>query len=348
MQKGINMFSLNITESVPIWVRIKDFFLDYVWFPISNIEFVNVVDILLLTVMMYLVYKFIRDRHAGRAIIGLGFLIVIYILSDIFHMVAINSILQNFYTVGIIALVVLFQPELRDVLEEFGASTSANIKKFKSRHTTDDEIALNAIDEICAAAFELSSKGEGALIVLERTGRLRNQMSEGTIIDAVVSRQLLCNIFVNKSPLHDGAVIIRDWRILAASSKSKTIAENSPIVDGLGTRHRAAVRISEVSDAVVIVVSEETGNISVANNKLLKRDYNDIGKGGKHKSVDLRDDLFKLMTGKSVADMSVKPIIGMKQAKKSKKAEPNVDVVMNVDTTELNVDDITDGGDDQQ
>ena len=340
---------MNITEPIPLWDRIKEFILDYVWFPISNIEFVNIVDILLLSVMLYLVYKFIRDRHAGRALTGLGFLIVIYMLSDIFHMVAINSILQNFYTVGIIALVVLFQPELRDVLEEFGASTSVNIKKIKNRHTTDDEVALNAIDEICAAAFELSEKGEGALIVLERKARLRNQMSEGTVIDAVISRQLLCNIFVNKSPLHDGAVIIRDWRILAASSKSKTIAENSPIVDGLGTRHRAAVRISEVSDAVVVVISEETGNISVANNKLLKRDYNDVGKGGKHKTVDLRDDLFKLMTGKSVANMTVKPVLSVKntkKAKKGKKALPNVDIIMDVDNSELNIDDdVMDGGD---
>ncbi len=343
------MFSTNITESIPLWDRIKEFILDYVWFPISNIEFVNIVDILLLSVMLYMVYKFIRDRHAGRALTGLGFLIVIYMLSDIFHMVAINSILQNFYTVGIIALVVLFQPELRDVLEEFGASTSVNIKKIKNRHTTDDEVALNAIEEICAAAFELSEKGEGALIVLERKARLRNQMSEGTVIDAVISRQLLCNIFVNKSPLHDGAVIIRDWRILAASSKSKTIAENSPIVEGLGTRHRAAVRISEVSDAVVVVISEETGNISVANNKLLKRDYNDVGKGGKHKTVDLRDDLFKLMTGKSVADMTVKPVLSAKNTKKAqkgKKALPNVDIIMDVDNSELNIDDdVMDGGD---
>ena len=97
-------------------------------------------------------------------------------------------------------------------------------------------------------------------------------------------------------------MLIRDGRIMSASNKSKTISENTRIAGGLGTRHRAALKISEVSDAVVIVVSEETGNISIANNSLLKRDYNDIGKGGSHKSTDLRDDLFKLMTGKSVND----------------------------------------------
>ncbi len=290
-------------DQVSFWSQIVDFFKDYVLFPIMNITFVNIVDVLVLSYLLYVVYKFIRDRHAGRTIVGLGILIALYIVSDVFGMVAIGSILQNFYTVGIVAVVVLFQPELRDALEEFGATTSLNIKRIRNRHTTDDERILHAVNEICAAAFELSSKGEGALIVIERNGRLRNQMSEGTPIDALVSRQLLCNIFVNKSPLHDGAVIIRDCRIVAASCKSKTISENDHEAAGLGTRHRAALKISEVSDAVVLVVSEETGTISLANNKLLKRHYNDIGKGGRHKSGDLRDDLFKLLTGKNVKEV---------------------------------------------
>ena len=294
--------------SASLWSRMVEFLQDYIWFPLSNIEFVNIIDILLLSVLFYMVYKFIKKRHASRTIIGILVLGLIYIVSDVFGMIAINSIFKLFFTVGIIAFVVLFQPELRDVLDEFGSTTSLNFKRIRSRHSTDDEKVLKMIEEVCAAAFELSAKGEGALIVLERLNRLRNQMSEGTPIDAVVSRQLLCNIFVNKSPLHDGAVIIRDGRIASASNKSKTIAENSPEVEGLGTRHRAALKISEVSDAVVLVVSEETGNISIANNKLLKRHYNDIGKGGRHKSSDLRDDLFKLMTGKDVADISVKPV----------------------------------------
>lgn len=301
----------------PIWTQILDFLVDYIVFPLKNISLVNVIDILVLSFLIYMVYKFIRDRHAGRTVIGLGLLLLLYAISEIFGMVAINSILSNFYTVGIVALVVLFQPELRDVLEEFGATTSMNLKRIRRRHTTDDEKTLHMVEEISAAAFELSAKGEGALIVIERKGRLRNQMSEGTPLDAVVSRQLLCNIFVNKSPLHDGAVVIRDGRIVMASSKSKTISENNPQLEGLGTRHRAAFKISEVSDAVVIVVSEESGNISVANNKLLKRGYHDIGKGGLHKSSDLRDDLFKLMTGKTVADMSLLP--ERKPGKKAKK-----------------------------
>jgi len=291
-----------VEQNMGFFETIADFFMDYVVFPIQHITFVNILDIALLTVLIYVVYKFVRDRNAGRVLIGFGLLILLYIISDIFNMVAINSILQNFYAVGIIAICVLFQPELREVLAEFGNTTSENLHRITNRHDVNTDETLKMIEEISAAAFELSAKGEGALIVLERSGRLNNQLSEGTPIDAVVSRQLLCNIFVNKSPLHDGAVLIRNGRIVSASNKSKTISENTRMAGGLGTRHRAALKISEVSDAVVVIVSEETGNISIANNNLLKRNYHDIGKKGKHKSTDLRDDLFKLMTGKSVND----------------------------------------------
>ncbi len=305
-----------------IWGICVDFFIDYVVYPMSGLkEFKNILDIVLLSSLLYILYKFIRDRHASRLFIGFGSLIALYVFSDIFDMVAINSILQTFYTVGIIALCIIFQPELRDMLEEFGTTASSNIKRITNRQSVGDNDVLHSIEEISAAAFELSSKGEGALIVIERAGRLRNQMTEGTKIDAIVSRQLLCNIFVNRSPLHDGAVIIRNGRIVTASSKSKTIAEDNDAVEGLGTRHRAALRISEVSDAVVVVVSEETGNISIANNRLLKRDYNDIGKGGKHKSNDLRDDLYKLMTGKSIDEpiiQNVKEHLETKSRKKKK------------------------------
>ena len=274
--------------------------MDYIVFPLANINVISLLDIIVLASLLYIVYKFIRDRHASRILIGFVSLIGLYILSDVLDMVAINTILQTFYTIGIIAFCIIFQPEFREMLEEFGATTSVNIKRIANRQTVGEDAILHAVEEISAAAFELSSKGEGALIVIERRGRLRNQMTEGTPVDAIVTRQLLCNIFVNRSPLHDGAVIIRDARIVAASCKSKTISENTDIAEGLGTRHRAALRISEISDAVVVVVSEETGNISIANNKLLNRDYHDIGKGGKHKSNDLRDDLYKLMTGKNV------------------------------------------------
>lgn len=288
-----------------IWKFITEFVENYVMFPIKNINLIDIIDIILLATLIYLVYnKFIREKHASRLAYGVGLLVAIYALSDLLGMIALSSILKNFYAVGIMAICIIFQPELRETLEEVG-STSINIKKHKKNKLGSDydSMMLKTVNEVSAAAFDIAAKGDGALIVLERSGKLKYQMSEGTPIDALVSRQLLSNIFVNKAPLHDGAVIIRNGRIVSASCKSKTISGNDEMLHGLGTRHRAAVRISEISDAVVVVVSEETGTISIANNKLLKRDYNDIGAGGKHKSTDLRDDLLKLMTGKSVADL---------------------------------------------
>ncbi len=282
------------------WNTLLEGIKDYVIFPIINIGIIDIIDILLLASLLYMVFKFIRDRHVGRIALGLGAVVLIYVLSDIFHMVAISSILKNFYVVGIMVVCIIFQPELRAVLEEVG-STSLNIRKIRGKKADQSSDTLKTVEEISAAAFELSARGDGALIIIERSSRLRSQMTEGVSLDAKVSRQLLSNIFFNKSPLHDGAVIIRDNKIIAASTKSKNISESDdPQMRRLGTRHRAALRITEVSDAIVVVVSEETGIISIANNKILKRGYQDIGKNGKHKSNDLRDDLYMLMTGSSV------------------------------------------------
>lgn len=290
---------MNIPE---MWNRLVEYIRDYVVFPFTEINIVDIIDILLLSFLLYTVYKFIRDRHVGRIALGLGAIVLIYVASDLLHMTAISSILKNFYVVGIMVICIIFQPELRAALEEVG-STSIHIKNIRNKKTPQDDKVLAVVEEISAAAFELSAKHEGALIVIERSSRLRSQLTEGIPVDAKVSRQLLCNIFVNRSPLHDGAVVIRGSRIVSASSKSKSISEsNDPAIKGLGTRHRAALRISEISDAVVVVVSEETGNISVANNNILKRDYQNIGVGEKHKSNDLRNDLFLLLTGKSAGD----------------------------------------------
>ena len=286
-----------------LWEKIQAFIKDYVIFPVKTISFIDVLDILLLASLIYIVYKFIKEKRASRLATGVGLLILIYIVSDILGMMALSSILKNFYAVGIMAICIIFQPELREALEEVG-STSINIKKRKKSGLNEEEAVLKVVDEISAAAFEISAKGDGALIVIERFGKLKYQMSEGTPIDAVVSRQLLSNIFVNKAPLHDGAVIIRNGRVVSASCKSKTISENDDVLEGLGTRHRAAVRISEISDAVVVVVSEETGTISVAENGSLTRFYT-------------KDTLRKLLTERLIPE---KPE-GKKRKKKEKKAK---------------------------
>ena len=171
------------------------------------------------------------------------------------------------------------------------------------------------LQPIVTACTEMSLTKTGALIVLAQKSDLLDIIDSGIKVDARVSVPLLENIFFKNAPLHDGAAIIMDNRVMAAKCILPVTQSNVP--KSYGTRHRAAIGITETSDAVVVVVSEETGNISIANNRLLKRDYNDIGKGGKHKSNDLRDDLYKLMTGKNAED-PISPINNLASKKKGK------------------------------
>jgi uncharacterized protein (TIGR00159 family) len=233
----------------------------------------------------------------------MAFIFTWLLVSYVFDLELTGALFDRFISVGAIALIVIFQEEIRGFFYRIGARF--NVERFKERwsrakHMHNSRAQMDAILNACA---HMSASKTGALIVITGQQDLKVYEDSGEMIDAVLSTRLIENIFFKNTPLHDGAVIIRDCRIVSASNKSKTIAENSRRVEGLGTRHRAALKISEVSDAVVVIVSEETGTISVANNKLLKRNYNDIGKRGKHKSGDLRDDLFLLMTGKTVLDM---------------------------------------------
>ncbi|MEG2117804.1 MAG: DNA integrity scanning protein DisA nucleotide-binding domain protein, partial [Clostridia bacterium] len=170
----------------------------------------------------------------------------------------------------LIALLIVFQPELRSMLEKVGGES---LKGFKGRMDKNSAAVMrNTISEICVAAEKLSVSKTGALIVLERTTRLGDVIKTGTVLDATPSAFLLCNIFYDKAPLHDGAVIIRNSRIYAAGC-FLTLSTNPDIIKDLGTRHRAAIGMSENSDAVVIVVSEETGLIGVAVEGDLKRGF---------------------------------------------------------------------------
>ncbi len=277
------------------------FFEDYVLFPLSNISLFDILDIVLLAMLLYVVYRFIRAKHVGRLSLGVVAFLALYVVSDWLGMIAINSILKNIFTVGIIGLCLIFQPELRSALEVVG-SASLKVRNIAQHGLNIDEEERNAVTAVAAAAHDISSRGEGALIVFAKDDGLTNHMTPGIQLNADVTKELICNIFVNKSPLHDGAVIIKNNKIAEASSKVKTIATSSEL-EGLGTRHRAAVRISEVADVVVVVVSEETKTISIANNGYLKRHYDDVAIGGRHKMNDLRDDLYILLTGKEIPDM---------------------------------------------
>ena len=273
---------------------------------ITSMTFIDFIDIAVLSFLLYYVYRFVRQRRAGKLALGLGLLVVLYAIASLLEMHAISFLLDNFFQVGLIALMILFQPELRSALEKVGADPLRSIKNF----TESKEIAehTKVIENICIAAGDMSRDRTGALIVIERSTKLGDIAKTGVQIDAIVSQSLLKNIFFNKASLHDGAVIISDYRIAAAGC-FLPLTQNSRISKDKGTRHRAGVGMSEVSDAIVIIVSEETGEISLAiDGELL---------GGQNYAT-LRKQLTDILLG----DVQAKKI--PKFARKGKKKEEQI------------------------
>lgn len=247
---------------------------DYVLEPLSHIGIIDIIDIFLLTMLLFYIYRFIRNRRAGKLALGLVLILAVLVMTSLLEMRAIGFILQNFYQVGIIAVLIIFQPELRAALEKVGnTSIVTGIKNFT---TGDRKQALSQIvsaaNAISDAAVEMSRHKVGALIVLERTTKLGEYIDTGIILNADLSADLLKNIFFKNAPLHDGAVIVRNLRVEAAGCFLR-ISEQEGIDSALGTRHRAAIGVSEVSDAVVVVVSEENGKISLVCDSKITRGY---------------------------------------------------------------------------
>ncbi len=270
--------------------QLSEIFSTYILDPIKSFGWRDAVDILLLAVIVYYILRFVRDRRAWTLLVGFGVLGVFYLFTWIFQLRAVYSFLHAFFSMYIVFIIVIFQRELRDVLEKIGA-TVLQLRHIGSPSQSVADITAT-IGVLSEAACDLSREKCGALIVVERNTKLGDYIKTGIELDAKMSCELFGNLFFNRSPLHDGAVIVRNGQICAAgcilpSSKSTEIPKD------LGTRHRAAVGISEQSDAVVIVVSEETGTISIANNGILKRGYN---------SGTLKDDLFLLLTGSKEED----------------------------------------------
>lgn len=236
---------------------------------LSTIGFADVVDIIIVAFLLYYTFKFMRDRRAGKLALGIVLLLLMLFISDMFKMRATYFILESIISVGLVALLIVFQPELRSMLEKMGGES---VKSFRGRlDKSSAEKYRQVISEICVAAEDLSRTKTGALIVIERSTKLGDVIKTGTVLDAQVSSFLLGNIFFNKAPLHDGAVVVRNQRVYAAGC-FLPLSANPDIIKDLGTRHRAGIGMSENSDAVVIIVSEETGVISVATDGELRRD----------------------------------------------------------------------------
>ncbi len=239
---------------------------------VMSMNILDAIDILIITVMLYFVYAFIRDRRAGKLAVGVGILIAAMLLGSFIGLRAVSFIMTNLFQVGFVALVIVFQPELRAALEKMGGGD--HFKNFipKTDNKEQNDGVAKTIGEIASAALQLGRTKTGALIVIERSTKLGDIIKSGVVVNADMSAFMLRNIFYNGAPLHDGAIVIRDWRIKAAGC-FLPLSTNDEIIKDLGTRHRAGIGISEESDAVVIIVSEETGTVSVAIGGQLKRGY---------------------------------------------------------------------------
>jgi diadenylate cyclase len=236
----------------------------------------DILDILIVAYLIYQLLKLARDTRAGQLIKGVFILFVVYLLVAIFQLNVLALIFQKVFEIGLIALVIIFQPEIRRTLERVGRSKFAAKFNFLNLHQESDEViekqVSNSIEIISNAAVILSSENTGALIIIERDTKLGDIIKTGTIIDSEPSVELIGNIFFPNTPLHDGATIMRDGKLYAAGC-FLPLSQNNEISKQLGTRHRAALGVSETSDCIAIVVSEENGIISVAKNGVLTRGY---------------------------------------------------------------------------
>lgn len=240
-----------------------------------NFQFKDAVDIIIIALLIYGVVKLVRETRAGQLVKGLFLLVILFIISSYFNLVMVSRVLAYFFQFAFVAILIVFQPEIRKALEQVGRNnvgqSIAAVVTGRDRSYDRAQIrkAINAVVDGVGILQQLKM---GALIVFERKTKLGDIIETGTQINCEPSGQIVGNIFFNKAPLHDGAMIIRDGMIHAAGC-ILPLTKNTSVSAELGTRHRAALGVSEESDAVVVVVSEETGQISVAVNGVLARRF---------------------------------------------------------------------------
>ena len=237
----------------------------FFWNIFNRPQLNDLLDILIVAVLIYQMIMLTRDTRASEVLKGFLLLVGASLLSSLLGLTALTWVLKQILSNGALVLVVLFQPEIRRVLEQLGRG--AKMEHFQS----DGEENQRIISEITQCLTSLSRRRVGALIVFERRTGLKDVMETGTRLDSTISAPLLENIFEPNTPLHDGAVIIRGTRIVSAACMLTTLSESNAITRDLGTRHRAAIGISETTDALVLIVSEETGVISMARDGKLTR-----------------------------------------------------------------------------
>lgn len=246
-------------------------FWNQILYAIQNFRIFDLLDIIIIAWLIYKAIGFLRETRAGQLVKGIAILLFVYAFANLFELSVLQWLLSTVVDSAIIAVAIIFQPELRRILERVGQT------KISYNQSMDEETekVYNCIDSVCKAARTMQENKIGALIVFERSTQLGEIINTGTVIDAETSVSMVNNVFFPKSPLHDGAMIIRNGRIHAAGC-ILPLTQSQAFSSALGTRHRAAIGMTENSDAVVLVVSEETGNISIVCNGEIIRNYNSV------------------------------------------------------------------------
>lgn len=246
-------------------------FMDIAVKSISGFSIIDAIDIFVLTLVLFFLMRFVKGRKGGVLVIGIFILLFLMALAHFFGLSATYYTFSLIFDVGIIAIVIIFQPEIRDALERVGTGSINGIMSLGDQKKKQQQY-YSVINHVTTAVNDLASTKTGALIVISRTTKLDDIIQTGVRMNSEISSFLLRNLFFNKAPLHDGAVIVDDGKIAAAGCLLPNTRRND-IDSDLGTRHRAAIGMSEISDAIIIVVSEETGTISVAYDCTLTRNY---------------------------------------------------------------------------
>lgn len=250
--------------------RVTEFFNRIAAMRPAEFRWSDVAEVIILAILIYHIMLWIKTTRAWTLVKGFSLILIFLLVAVICKMDTILWIAGKIFDIGILAIVIVFQPELRRALEQLGQKNIIADILAKENSKEDEQFSSRTIDAIVRACTEMSKVKTGALIVVENTVPLGEYERTGITLDAQVSSQLLLNIFEHNTPLHDGAIIIRANRVISATCYLP-LSDNMELSKELGTRHRAAVGISEVSDAITIVVSEETGIISIAQNSQLKR-----------------------------------------------------------------------------
>ncbi|MBQ6575237.1 MAG: diadenylate cyclase CdaA [Lachnospiraceae bacterium] len=258
------------------------------WLSIPSIKWTDIVEVLIISVLLYRVLAWIKESKAWSLLKGILFILIFVMVAAIFSMTTILWIAKNVFGVAVTAMVVVFQPELRKALEQLGRrKVLSSIFQFDSR-IAGERFSDETINEIARGSFEMGRAKTGALIVIAQNDPLTDYEKTGIMLDSAISSQLLINIFEHNTPLHDGAVIVQGNRIVSATCYLP-LSENMELSKELGTRHRAGVGISEVTDSMTIIVSEETGRVSVAYEGKLSRNVD----------MDELKEMLRLIQGKT-------------------------------------------------